>query len=119
MWCFKKKEGVNGDKRYWLLGLKNTGIKANKKKSLTNPSKLHKTHGTKAIKANNKGKMSVQQTDISLSKRIRGKEARIHTNVNTKMEDLIPKIKPEINPSKPGDNEKDELSLWLTISNPI
>ena len=87
-------------------------------KSVMNASKLHKRQGTRTIKAKSKGNNSVQQNAISWSNRIRGREARTQINVNTRALDLIPKTKPEINPSNAGDNVNDERSL-LTISNHV
>ena len=46
------------------------------------------------------------------------RHVRTQINVNTKIEDLIPKTKPEINPAKAGDNANRERSL-LTISNHV
>ena len=92
--------------------------KANKAKSLIKASNAHKRQGTRMIKAKSKGNNSVQQNDMSWSKRIRGREARTQINVNTRALDLIPKTKPEINPSKVGDNANCERSL-LTISNHV
>ena len=62
-------------------------------------SKLCKIQGTKMIKAKITGNKIVQQNDINWSKRILGKEALIHMKINTRIQDLIPRIIPDINPS--------------------
>lgn len=77
---------------------KNKHGENNKEKSLIKASKLLSIQGTKTIKAKSKGNNSVQQNDISWSNRIRGREARIQMNMNTKIEVLIPKTRPGINP---------------------
>jgi len=56
--------------------------------------KLYKRQGTKIIKAKTTGNKTVQQKDISWSKRILGKEALTHINTNIIIELLIPKFKP-------------------------
>lgn len=67
-----------------------------------NISKLYRIQGTKIIKANTIGNKTVQQKDISWSKRILGKEALAQIKVNIIIELFNPKLKPYINPSKAG-----------------
>ena len=55
--------------------------------------------GIKIINEKSNGKSTVQLKDINWSKRIIGKDARTHTKINTKIQDLIPKTKPLNNPS--------------------
>lgn len=57
-------------------------------------------HNTKNMKAKTKGNSTVQQNCISWSNLIRGKEALTHINANMKRQDLKPKARPEIAPSK-------------------
>ena len=45
-------------------------------------SKLYKTQGINTIKAITTGNKTVQQNDINWSKRILGKEALAHININ-------------------------------------
>jgi hypothetical protein len=53
-------------------------------------SKLYKIQGTSTIKAITIGNKMVQQNDINWSKRILGKEALAHINVNIIIQDLNP-----------------------------
>lgn len=46
------------------------------------------------MKANNKGKSTVQPNDISWSNLTRGKEALTHIKVKIKIEDFTPRIIP-------------------------
>ena len=55
-----------------------------------NISKLYKIQGTKIMKANNIGNNTVQQNDINWSKRILGKEALAHININIIIQALNP-----------------------------
>jgi len=67
-----------------------------------NISKLYKIQGIKIIKAKTIGNKTVQQKDISWSKRILGNEALAQINVKIIKELFNPKLKPYINPSKAG-----------------
>ena len=58
-----------------------------------NISKLYKIQGTSTINANTTGNNTVQQKDINWSKRILGKDALTHINVNTINELFIPRLK--------------------------
>ena len=55
--------------------------------------------GINTIKAIIIGSKIVQENDINWSKRILGKEALTHININIIIQDLIPKDKPYNNPS--------------------
>ena len=50
--------------------------------------------GINTIKAITTGNNIVQEKDISWSKRILGKEALTHININTITHDLIPMVRP-------------------------
>jgi hypothetical protein len=67
-------------------------------------SKPYKIHGTKTTKAITIGNSTVQQKDISWSKRILGNEALVHINTKIIIHDFIPKAKLDINPSIRGSN---------------
>ena len=54
------------------------------------------------MKAKTTGNNTVQQNVINWSKRILGNDALTQIKVNIIIELLIPKVKPEINPSKAG-----------------
>ena len=60
---------------------------------IKNASNWNNNEGIKRINANNRGNITVQQNDISWSKRILGNEALTHMKVNTIIEVFIPKIK--------------------------
>jgi len=62
-------------------------------------SKLYNRHGIKMIKAIIIGNRTVQQKDISWSKRILGKDALVHIKINIIIQDLRPKVNPYNNPS--------------------
>ena len=51
------------------------------------------------MKAITMGRSIVHEKDISWSKRILGKEALTHININTIIEDFIPKVRPYTIPS--------------------
>ncbi len=53
-------------------------------------SKLYKTQGINTIKAITTGNKTVQQNDINWSKRILGKEALAHININIIIQALNP-----------------------------
>ena len=71
-------------------------------------SKLYKIHGTKITKAITIGKVTVQQKDINWSKRILGKEALAHININIIIQDFRPKVKPYNHPSNKGS----KIIIW-------
>ena len=78
---------------------------------LGNISKLYKIHGTSIIKAITRGNKIVQQKDINWSKRIRGKDALAHININIIIQDLIPNITPLNIPSNIGSNKTLSFSV--------
>ena len=51
------------------------------------------------IKAKSRGNKTTQQKDINWSNLILGKDALIQMNANTRILDLIPRIRADINPS--------------------
>ena len=57
-------------------------------------SKLYNMHGIKITNAITIGNNTVQQKDISWSKRILGNEALAQMNMNIIIQDFIPKAKP-------------------------
>lgn len=57
-------------------------------------SQLYKIQGTIITKAITNGNSTVQQKDISWSKRIRGKDALAQINTNIIIHDFRPKAKP-------------------------
>ena len=65
-------------------------------------SKLYTIQGINTINAITIGKSIVQENDINWSKRILGKEALTHMNINIIIHDLIPIIKPDNIPSNKG-----------------
>ena len=58
----------------------------------------YKIQGIITIKAIIKGNKTIQQKDISWSKRILGKEALAHINMNTIIQVFIPKLTPQTAP---------------------
>ena len=56
-------------------------------------SKLYRIQGTNITKAITIGNNIVQQKDINWSKRILGKDALTHININIRIQDLKPKDK--------------------------
>jgi hypothetical protein len=62
-------------------------------------SKLITTQGIRTIKAIIIGNKTVQQKDINWSKRILGKEALVHININIIIQDLNPIANPDNIPS--------------------
>lgn len=69
-------------------------------------SKLNNIQGIKITKAITIGNNIVQQKDISWSKRILGKDALAHINTKIIIQDFTPKVKPYINPSIKGSENK-------------
>ena len=65
-------------------------------------SKLYIIQGTIIISAITTGNNIVQEKDINWSKRILGKEALTHININIIKQDFIPIVKPYIIPSING-----------------
>ena len=63
---------------------------------------LYKNDGINRIKAKIIGNNTVQQNDISWSKRILGKDALTHININIIIQLFKPKLKPENNPNISG-----------------
>ena len=63
-------------------------------------SKLYTTHGNNTIKAITIGNSIVQEKDINWSKRILGKEALTHINVNIIIQDFTPIAEAYRRPSK-------------------
>ena len=59
--------------------------------------------GTNTISAITIGSSIVQENDINWSKRILGKEALTHINVNIIIHDFIPMVKPDNIPSTVGE----------------
>ena len=72
--------------------------------------------GTNTIKAITTGNNIVQEKDINWSKRILGKEALTHINMNTIMDDLIPMVRPYIIPSNTGEEKKLKAQLPIVES---
>ena len=73
-------------------------------------SKLYSMQGTSTTRAITIGNKTVQQKDISWSKRILGNEALTHMKTKIIIPDLTPKAKPYNNPSIKG-FEYSKLSL--------
>jgi len=69
-------------------------------------SKLNNTQGIKITKAITIGNKIVQQKDINWSKRILGNEALAQINTKIIIQDFTPKVKPYINPSIKGSENK-------------
>jgi len=67
-------------------------------------SKLYNIQGTNMIKAITIGNNTIQQNDISWSKRILGNEARTQMNVKIIIQDFVPKVRVFNNPSIKGFN---------------
>lgn len=66
-------------------------------------SKLYIMQGTITINAITIGNSIVQEKDINWSKRILGKEALTHININTITHDFNPMVNPDIIPSIIGE----------------
>jgi len=80
-------------------------------------SKLYMMHGTSTMNAITIGNSMVQEKDINWSKRILGKEALTHMNINIIIQDLTPRVRPYIIPSTKGKERK--LNIPLSIVSPV
>ena len=60
---------------------------------------IYNKEGINIINANKIGNKTVQQNDINWSKRILGKDALTHININTIIELFIPKVRLDNSPS--------------------
>jgi len=76
-------------------------------------SKLYKIQGSNIIKAITKGNNIVQQSDISWSYRILGKEALAQIKINIIIQDFNPRVRPYIIPSFIGSANR--LSSLVSI----
>ena len=79
------------------------------------PNEYNK-EGIKIINPNKIGNNTVQQKDINWSKRILGKDALTHININTIIELFIPKV---ILCKKPSTEELVKISLNLKYSRDV